>query len=204
MSLGPNRLSQRSRVLRPAIKCLPNRGRAIVSRSHADLLSEVQAVVKCVRASEHKTKNRAEKTMRGQMLFNPRSLSRAFKDAFAQRGGWETVRVKCDYSAPHQVDGDTTRVRNLGTFREMHFIKRKLGIEIQFGMYASMICSACAKMTIFNKLGHIDCGVEIVPVKAFAQEMSTGVSYFKQFVWDLDQRGVSNIDIPVLILGIDA
>lgn len=33
--------------------------------------------------------------------------------------------------------------------------------------------------------------------------MSTGVSYFEQIVWDLEKRGVSNIDIPVLILGID-
>lgn len=34
--------------------------------------------------------------------------------------------------------------------------------------------------------------------------MRTGVSYFEQFAWDLHHRGVSNIDIPVLILGIDA
>ncbi len=34
--------------------------------------------------------------------------------------------------------------------------------------------------------------------------MSTGVSYFEQFVWDLEARGVADIDIPVLILGISA
>lgn len=45
-------------------------------------------------------------------------------------------------------------------------------------------------------------GVEIVPVKDLADEMSTGVSYFEQFVWDLNNRGISNIDLPVLILGI--
>jgi len=28
------------------------------------------------------------------------------------------------------------------------------------------------------------------------------VSYFEQFVWDLEQRGVTDIDIPVLILGV--
>jgi hypothetical protein len=59
-------------------------------------------------------------------------------------------------------------------------------------------------MTIFRNLGHIDCGIEIVPIKAFADEMSTGVSYFEQFVWDLENRGTADIDIPVLILGIDA
>jgi hypothetical protein len=50
--------------------------------------------------------------------------------------------------------------------------------------------------------GFINAGIEIVPVREFAREMSTGVSYFEQFVWDLEQRGVSDIDIPVLILGI--
>ncbi|MCB0098002.1 MAG: hypothetical protein KDE46_19855, partial [Caldilineaceae bacterium] len=65
-----------------------------------------------------------------------------------------------------------------------------------------MVYNVCAKMTIFHNLDVIDVGVEIVPVKDLAVEMSTGVSYFEQFTWDLDQRGVSNIDIPVLIMGI--
>jgi hypothetical protein len=67
-----------------------------------------------------------------------------------------------------------------------------------------MVYNVCAKMTIFNKMDIIDAGVEIVPVKSFADEMSTGVSYFEQFVWDLEHRGVADIDIPVLILGVAA
>ena len=63
--------------------------------------------------------------------------------------------------------------------------------------------NVCAKMTIFCNLGYIDAGIEVVPVKSFADDMSTGVSYFEQFVWDLETRGVADIDIPVLIFGID-
>jgi len=85
----------------------------------------------------------------------------------------------------------------------MDFLKNKLGVEVQFGKYAFMVYNVCAKMTIFNKLKFIDAGIEIVPIKEFADQMSTGVSYFEQFVWDLENRGVSNIDIPVLILGIN-
>jgi len=40
-------------------------------------------------------------------------------------------------------------------------------------------------------------------MKQFANNMSTGVSYFEQFVWDLEHRGVSDIDIPILIYEID-
>jgi len=98
---------------------------------------------------------------------------------------------------------DPKRLR-AGAFREMDFVKDWLGVEVQFGKYAFMVYNVCAKMTIFRNLGHIKHGIEIVPVKAFADEMSSGVSYFEQFLWDLETRGVANIDVPVLILGIDA
>lgn len=58
--------------------------------------------------------------------------------------------------------------------------------------------------SLFNKLGIIDVGIEITPVKDFACEMSSSVSCLEQFVWDLEQRSVCNIDIPVLILGVAA
>jgi hypothetical protein len=76
-------------------------------------------------------------------------------------------------------------------------------MEVQLGKYAFMVYNVAAKMTIFKNLGHIDAGVEVVPMKDLAEQMSTGVSYFEQFVWDLENRGVSNIDIPVLVIGID-
>jgi len=35
-----------------------------------------------------------------------------------------------------------------------------------------------------------------------AEQMSRGISYFEQFVWNLEQRGVADIDVPVMIVGI--
>lgn len=87
-------------------------------------------------------------------------------------------------------------------YREMDFVKDKVGVEVQFGKYSFMVYNVCAKMTIFKKMGHIEYGIEIVPTKELQKEMSTGVSFYEQFVWDLEQRGVSNIDIPVLVIGI--
>jgi hypothetical protein len=91
-----------------------------------------------------------------------------------------------------------------GAFREMDYVKDKVGVEVQFGKYAFMVYNVCAKMTIFHNLDVIDVGVEIVPIKDLAAEMSTGVSYFEQIVWDLEHRGVADIDIPVLVLGVAA
>lgn len=180
-----------------------NKGKEEITKRYPDLLGEVNEIIGAVDSTKHKSKKSREKTMPGRLLFSPKSLNNAFKDAFAERS-WGPVRVPCDYPTNHYVEGYEARSSNRGAFREMDFVKRTLGIEVQFGKYAFMVYNVCAKMTIFHKLGYIDCGIEIVPVKAFADEMSTGVSYFEQFLWDLDNRGVADIDIPVLVLGIDA
>jgi hypothetical protein len=142
--------------------------------------------------------------MEGQMLFSPSEINKAFKEEFLQRYSWQSVRIPCTYPTTHYVSGYAARSQNRGAFREMDFVKGKLGIEVQFGKYAFMVYNVCAKMTIFKNLGLIEHGIEIVPVKAFAEEMSTGVSYFEQFIWDLEARGVADIDVPVMILGIDS
>jgi hypothetical protein len=179
-----------------------NNGVKEVSRHYGRQLSEVEDVIKRIKAPQHKTKKSLEKTMPGRVLYSPRSINKAFKEEFGAKG-WHSVRVACDYSREHYISEYRTKSNSRGAFREMDFVKNKLGIEVQFGKYAFMVYNVCAKMTIFRNLGHIDCGIEIVPVKAFADEMSTGVSYFEQFVWDLEHRGIADIDIPVLILGID-
>jgi hypothetical protein len=140
----------------------------------------------------------------GKMLFSPIKINTTFKEGFAKIG-WSSHKINCDYVFGEYLDGYIP-AKLPRAYREMDFVKpgTQLGIEVQFGKYAFMVYNVCAKMTIFSKMGIIDTGIEIVPVKHFADEMSTGVSYFEQFAWDLHHRGTSNIDIPVLILGIDA
>lgn len=178
-------------------------GREYIERSYPRLLREIHNVIGAVDAASHKTKVSKEKTMRGKKLFNPKALNRTFKRKFKQTG-WESLRIRCEYSREFYENGYTPDPINAGAFREMDFIKERLGVEVQFGKYAFMVYNVCAKMTIFRNLGHIDSGVEIVPTKRFANQMSTGVSYFEQIVWDLQQRGIADIDVPALILGIEA
>lgn len=164
-------------------------------------LQEVEQIIAGVDSAQLKTKISREKTMSGRKLYSRRNLNLAFKAQF-EALGWETHRVKCDYPTAYYIPQYATDASFTGAFREMDFIKHRVGVEIQFGKYAFMVYNVCAKMTIFHNLDMIDVGIEIVPVKEFANEMSTGVSYFEQFVWDLEHRGVSDIDIPVLVLGI--
>lgn len=179
-----------------------NRGREFIEAYHAPELDEVKQVIAAVDSDRCRVKVSREKTMPGKLLYSPRSLNRAFRKAFEDRG-WEKRRVRCEYSTAYYLPGYHFSAPE-AAFREMDFVKNRLGVEVQFGKYAFMVYNVCAKMTIFHKEGIIDAGVEIVPIKRFADDMSTGVSYFEQFVWDLEHRGVADIDIPVVILGIAA
>jgi len=179
-----------------------NGGKEYIEKKYPSLLREVRSVIKKVDAPLAKTKKSLEKTMPGKMLYNPKALNAAFKVEFSKYS-WQKQKVACEYSNAYCLGKYKSDSQSWGAFREMDFLKNKLGVEVQFGKYAFMVYNVCAKMTIFNKLKFIDAGIEIVPIKEFADQMSTGVSYFEQFVWDLENRGVSNIDIPVLILGIN-
>ena len=180
-----------------------NKGSTFVAKRFQPLLDNVYKAIAGVNSSICKTKKSREKTMRGRRLYSPKALNKAFKREF-QELGWANCKVPCVYPTEFYLPAYKPNPLPRGAFRDMDFVKDKLGVEVKFGKYAFMVYNVCAKMTIFHKLGHIDAGIEVVPIKRFADQMSTGVSYFEQFVWDLQHRGVADIDIPVLIIGIDA
>ena len=174
-----------------------------IAKRYPHLLNEVKEAITTVDAAKAKTKLSREKTKVGRMLYSPIALNKSFQKELYPKG-WKNLSVDCEYPTTHYLEDYEIRSSLKGAFRDMDFVKDGLGVEVQFGKYSFMVYNVCAKMTIFRNLGFINYGVEIVPVKALALEMSSGVSYFEQFVWDLESRGVADIDIPVLIIGIDA
>ena len=173
-----------------------------ITKRYPHLLSEIKESISNINAAEAKTKISAEKTMLGRTLYSPVKLNEAFKSELFPKG-WKNVKVDCEYPTTYYLEDYKIRSSLKGAFRDMDFVKDGLGCEVQFGKYSFMVYNVCAKMTIFSNLDIINCGIEIVPVKSLALEMSTGVSYFEQFVWDLESRGTADIDIPALIIGID-
>jgi len=155
-----------------------NGGREIIESRYASELYEVEEIIAIVDSKKHKTKTSREKTMPGKRLYSPLSLNKAFKQAFEKRD-WHNHRVKCDYPTEYYAAGYSSSAYSAGAFREIDFVKNRVGVEIQFGKYAFMVYNVCAKMTIFHNLGVIDVGIEIVSVKDFVAEMSSGVSYFE-------------------------
>lgn len=194
---------ERDERMRLAARYSFKNGYEEITARYPDLLGEVVEAIRAIDAESARTKVSEEKTMPGQVLYSPVALNAAFKAQLYPRG-WKNLKVPCDYPTEYYLEDYTHDAPIKGAFRDMDFVKDRLGVEVQFGKYSFMVYNVCAKMTIFHNLDHIDCGIEIVPVKSLALEMSSGVSYFEQFVWDLGQRGVADIDIPVLILGVAA
>jgi len=176
-------------------------GKEVIEARNPAELAEVRQIIEAVDAGKCRTKISREQAMAGRTLYSPRSLNGAFRRAFSDRG-WEKRRVRCEYASDYYVPGHVPSLALPHAFREMDFVKNRVGVEVQFGKYAFMVYNVCAKMTIFHNIGVIDAGIEIVPIKTFADQMSTGVAFFEQLVWDLEHRGIADIDIPVLVFGV--
>ena len=172
-------------------------GEQFLKRRHPKELREVFDAIKALDATLCLTKESKEKTKKGQVLFSPVDMNNYLKLVFHQKG-W-TLKAgkgrKKKFVEPRHAFGK-------GRFREMDGIKNKVGLEIQFGKYAFMGYDIFSKMIIFKNLKYIECGVEVVPSSELVKQMSTGVSSFEQLLVDFENRGVSNIDIPVFVMSI--
>jgi len=178
-----------------------NNAEKVIQNKYSRLFCEVDQAVRSVKPQRHKTKMDTGKVVLEKLLYCHKAINADLKMCF-HRYGWINHKEKCEYSDKFYID-EYKPAQTENVFREIDCVKERLCVEVHFERDEFLVYSGCAKMTIFKNLGHIDTGIEIVPVKALADEMSSGVSYFEQFVWDLEQRGTSNIDVPVLVLGID-
>jgi hypothetical protein len=178
-----------------------NRGREVMESKFTSELSEIERVINAVDSAVHQLNRGKRQGKLSRTLYLPSSLARNLAGEF-EAENWHAEEVTCEFSSEYYTDDYKPSSVPTSGVRSLDFVKNGVGVEFQLGKPASDICSICAAMTIFHKLNVIDVGVEIVPLKDFANDMSTSVSYFEQFVWDLEQRGVSDIDIPVLILGV--
>ena len=171
------------------------KGEEYVKNHHPKELKDVISAIENLNAISCLTKLSSEKTKVGQLLFSPPDLNKVMKLELCDKGWTEKSNGKKGYAEPRHVFSGSR-------FREMDGIKNKVGLEIQFGKYAFMGYDIFSKMVIFNKLGRIECGIEVVPVNSLCKYMSTGVSDFDQLLIDFEYRGESDIDMPVYVIGI--
>lgn len=84
----------------------------------------------------------------------------------------------------------------------MDFARERVLVEVQFGKYAFMFYDLAKFQYFFNE-AKADVGVEIVPCHQLQSQMSSGVSYGEQLVYDIERLRKHFPAVPVKIILVD-
>lgn len=156
--------------------------------------AQIQRVVKGLR-NPGRNKESREKTKSGQQLYAPRELNNAFEEHFSALG-WRELKDYYNIELPDYPHV----VKN--AYKQCDFYRDPVLVEVQFGKYAFMFYDL-AKFQYFFSQGKIKVGVEIVPCHFLQQQMSSGVSYGEQLVYDLERLSKNFPSVPVKIILVD-
>jgi hypothetical protein len=81
-------------------------------------------------------------------------------------------------------------------------VKDRIAVEVQFGKYAFVAYDLFVKHMAFYIGNQIDLGIEILPMKSLASEMSSGVAYYEGEVYNVIRQGRNTPAVPLIILGV--
>jgi hypothetical protein len=156
--------------------------------------AEIDAVIAAV-GVPRKLKVSREQTKKGQLLYSPKDLNARFTEEFRRRGFTE-LRDTYTITLPR------SDVQIKGAFKQIDYVKDRVLVEVQFGKYAFMFYDMAKFQYFFNE-NKADVGVEIVPCHAMHAQMSTGVSYGEQLVYDIERLKRHFPAVPVKVMLID-
>lgn len=180
-----------------------------------DLWEQVQSVITKIDAEACRTKLSRESRKRGQLLYSPTDLNSAFKREF-ETLGWSQERrsfwVTSDERLMRRLhnlppDVQKREIENaghipIGSYNQTDFIKHRVAVEVQFGKYAFVAHDLFVKHLHFYVSDAIDVGIEILPMKALEQEMSSGVPYYERDLVNVLRQGRGVPAVPLVLLGI--
>lgn len=168
-------------------------GAEIMQVHYPSHLEDIYRIIAGVEAA--RTKVSREKTMLGKDLYSPKDMNRHFRTAF-NASGYRELRDTFTIALPNYP------VSVSGAFKQIDFVKDKVLVEVQFGKYAFMFYDMAKFQYFFNE-NKADVGIEIVPCHALHKQMSTGVSYGEQLVYDIERLKRHFPAVPVKVILID-
>lgn len=169
-------------------------GSEILQVRFPNLNKKIYNVIRQIKPS--KTKISQERNMMGRKLYSPKDMNRQFKEAFNKRGFIE-LRDTYIISIPK------SNVEIRGAYKQIDFVKEKVLVEVQFGKYAFMFYDMAKFQYFFNE-NKAEVGIEIVPSHLLQSEMSSGVSYGEQLVYDIERLKRHFPAVPVKVILVEA
>lgn len=171
-------------------------GAQILTVDYPGINEEIDAVIASLAGIE-KTKFSQEKTKIGQLLYSPSEINRHFRREFQARG-FRELRDTYTIELPDYP------VKIRGAFKQVDFVKERVLVEVQLGKYFAMFYDMAKFQYFFNE-NRADVGVEIVPCVHLKRQMSSGVSYGEQLIFDIERlrRHFPAVPVKVILVGMD-
>jgi len=180
-----------------------------------ELWDEISSIIEMLDAENCRTKISKEKTKKGKILFSPIELNKSFKRSLGERG-WKESRTSYYVTADVRLARETLNlaaeeqkmvIEREGktayfTYNQTDFVKDRVAVEVQFGKYSFVAYDIFVKHMAFFVGNKIDVGIEILPMKELASQMSSGVAYYEGEVYNVIRQGRNTPAVPLIIIGI--
>jgi hypothetical protein len=168
-------------------------GSQILQVDYPQISTEIDQVIEAVTAE--RTKISKETTKLGLALYDPKDMNRQFKTQFLARGFQE---LRDNYTI--EIPGYPTKIK--GAFKQVDFAKERVLVEVQLGKYFAMFYDLAKFQYFFNE-NKCNVGVEIVPANALKRQMSSGVAYGEQLIYDIGRLRRHFPAVPIRVVLID-
>ena len=179
------------------------------------ILKEIEEVITGIDAEAHKTKVSKERGMKGRKLYAPKVLNARFKKEFGTKH-WEESRtsywVTEDYDiirktmhlppAQQKKEIEDAGKRPIFSYNQTDFVRSRVAVEVQLGKYSFIAYDLFVKHLAFYVGDTIDVGVEVLPMKAMQEQMSSGPGYYEGALYDLARQGRGVPGVPLVLIGI--
>lgn len=169
-------------------------GSEILQVRFAEIDQQIDDVIADIKNVERLKKSK-EKTKKGKLLYSPKDLNERFRKGLNARG-FEEMRSYFNI----EFEGHDYTIKN--SFKQIDFAKDGVLVEVQFGKYPFMFYDLFKFQYFFNE-SKAEVGVEIVPTHLLKKEMSTGVSYGEQLIYDVTRLRRHFPAVPVKIILVD-
>lgn len=181
------------------------------------LYDEIKEVIESIDAEEFRTKISKEKRKKGNALFSPIALNKAFNKEFKRRQ-WAESRYNYYITLNRELMEKSLLMpakeqkeflishgeeQPIYSYNQTDFVKDKIAVEVQFGKYSFVAFDLFVKHMLFYSGGVINLGIEILPTKKMQSQMSSGVAYFEGEVYNVMRQGRNSPPVPLLILGVE-
>jgi hypothetical protein len=182
---------------------------------HRKIWTEIEKIVSKVDANKCKTKISKEKGMQGEAVFAPIEINKCFAAEFS-KADWNESRtnywVTDDYKLIRKTlllspDEQKRQIEEAGrraifSYNQTDFVKNRVAVEVQLGKYSFIAYDLFVKHLAFFVGDAIDLGIEVLPMKAMQEEMSSGPGYYEGALYDLARQGRGVPAVPLILLGI--